>query len=97
MPCDHLSLQVPNTKLEEVTQFLLASLSHLGFKEFMRPVPHVVGLGETMPYLWIAGVECDQLDTATFETLNKHAHIAFAAESKSDADRENKDYMGADC
>jgi hypothetical protein len=82
MPADHFSLVVPEAKLEDLISFLTTSLGHLGFKEMMRPVPHVVGLGEESPYLWISAPCPENVDGKSIDGLLKQIHVAFAAESK---------------
>lgn len=83
MPLDHFSLTVPPSKLEPLVQFLIASLHPLGFKEHVRPAPHVVGMGETHPYLWLAALFPDTLDEKTIKDIMEKQHIAFTAESSS--------------
>lgn len=83
MPCDHVSVIVPATKIDDVAKFLLTSLAHLDFKEMMRPTPTVIGMGEEKPWFWLMGVDEGEVDATTFAKLNNRAHIAFAAESKS--------------
>ena len=80
MPLDHFAIYVPQSKFEDLVTFLTASLGHLGFKEFMRPVPNVVGLGETTAYFWMSGVPED-VDDKSHGTVMKKDHIAFTAES----------------
>jgi hypothetical protein len=88
MPCDHFSLHVPLSKLEAVVSFLLTSLSHISFKEFVRPVPSVVGrtvvgMGDGRPYLWIVGVpEEDGVGPVLERVLREfNTHMAFSVES----------------
>ena len=83
MPLDHFSLLVPQSKLDGMVTFLTSSLQHMGFKEHMRPVPSVVGMGDAVPFLWIAGLGPEDGDEKTQESLLKRQHIAFTAESKS--------------
>lgn len=83
MPVDHFSLVVPSSKLEDLITFLKSSLQHMGFKEFWRPIPTVVGLGDSRPYMWIAGVDPKTGDTEGQESLVKREHIAFTADSQS--------------
>ncbi len=83
MPLDHFSLMVPQPKLEGMVAFLTSSLQHMGFKEFFRPIPSVVGMGDAAPFMWIAGVDPKDADEKTQETLLKRQHIAFTAESQS--------------
>ena len=83
MPIDHTSIVVPSSKLEPFVAFLLSSLKDLGFKEFMRPTPTAVGMGETRPYFWVIGLSPEGGDEKGHEGLLKAHHIAFVAESKS--------------
>lgn len=83
MPADHFTIVVPQPKFEGVITFLTTSLAHMGFKEHMRPVPTVVGLGEQHPYLWFVGLDPKDADEKTQEAILKHVHIAFTAESES--------------
>jgi catechol 2,3-dioxygenase-like lactoylglutathione lyase family enzyme len=79
MPLDHMTLTVPQAKLEDTINFLTTSLQPLGFKEIVRPVPNVVGLGEQAPYFWLNVVE--GADVKTQEAILKAQHIAFTATS----------------
>lgn len=83
MPCDHYTLQVPASKYEELINFLVASLGHMGFKEHYRPISEVVGLGEERPYFWISSIIPAGTDEATILTLLKANHMAFNAKSES--------------
>ncbi len=56
MPLDHLSFTVPQSKLEGMVTFLTSSLQHMGFREHMRPIPSVVGMGDAVQFLWIVGL-----------------------------------------
>ena len=86
MPLDHFSINVPPTKLEDVIKFLTTSLAHFGFKEHMRPIPEVVGMGDSKSaYFWINGRLPENADPATMEGLLKATHIAFTAESELQA------------
>lgn len=82
MPAHHFTIQVPESKFEDLVAFLVASLKHTGFKEFYRPIPTVVGLGEANPYLWIAAVPEGNGVGTVLENLLKHNHLAFEATSK---------------
>ena len=77
MPLDHFAFHVPQSKLDGVVTFLVDSLQHMGFKEFMRPMPGLVAMGDTTPWLWISSLN------PAFEEGNpqKSFHIGFAAES----------------
>lgn len=81
MPCDHFSLVVPPSKFEPLIEWLVTSLSHLGFKEHMRPVPSVVGLGDTSPYFWLSSCLPEEVDEKAALALLKSTHVAFTAES----------------
>ncbi|KAL8748844.1 MAG: hypothetical protein Q9184_007055 [Pyrenodesmia sp. 2 TL-2023] len=81
MPLDHFSLTVSPSKLEPLVHFLLASLQHLNFKEHMRPAPHVVGMGETRPYFWLAALLPEDLDKGIINNVMEKQHIAFTAET----------------
>ncbi|RDL35720.1 Uncharacterized protein BP5553_06332 [Venustampulla echinocandica] len=82
MPLDHFSVIVPAAKLDGMVEFLISSLGHLGFKEHMRPIPTVIGMGDAMPFLWLYGAEAAEGDVATTqEKLIKMQHIAFTAEN----------------
>lgn len=78
MPLDHMTLTVPQAKLEDIIKFLTASLQPLGFKEIMRPLPNIVGLGEKAPYFWL---NVHDGDAETQEAIFKKQHIAFTATS----------------
>lgn len=82
MPLDHFTVLVPQTKIEDLVTFLTASLNNLGFKEIIRPIPDVVGLGEnTTPYFWIAALPED-VEEDSPKPIVKSDHMAFAAESE---------------
>ena len=81
MALDHFSFIVPKSSLEGVVAFLASSLQHMGFKEMIRPVPYVVGMGDTKPFLWIACIDAKDVDQMTVEIFLKNQHIAFTAES----------------
>ena len=84
MPIDHFSFMVPQPKLNPLISFLTTSLGHMGFKEMFRPIDHVVGLGEQVPYFWLTGcVPADVQEESLMKVL-KGLHVAFRAESKSE-------------
>ncbi|EPE25375.1 Glyoxalase/Bleomycin resistance protein/Dihydroxybiphenyl dioxygenase [Glarea lozoyensis ATCC 20868] len=76
MGLDHFAIPVPAPKFEETIKFLTTSLAFSNFKEITRPIPTVVGLGETAPYIWLSAVEGDE---AEFKNVMKGMHIAFNA------------------
>ncbi|KLJ06506.1 hypothetical protein EMPG_10104 [Blastomyces silverae] len=84
MPLDHFSLTVPEQNLNGIVTFLTNSLQHLGITEHMRPVPTVVAMGDTTPFLWIVGIEPNDWDKKTHKGLLKTQHIAFTAETIDD-------------
>jgi hypothetical protein len=76
---DHTTLVVPVSKLNAIVQFLLAALEPLGLREWMRPVPTSVGLGDKTPFFWVTGVEGDE---ETWRAVMRSEHFAFSAGSK---------------
>jgi len=76
---DHTTLVVPASKLNDTVTFLLAALKPLGLKEWMRPLPNSVGLGDATPFFWVMGVEGDE---ETLREVMRSEHFAFAAASK---------------
>lgn len=82
MPLDHFSITVPTSSVDGVAKFLVSSLGHMGFKEFVRPIPTVVGLGDSKPWLWISGKDAENGDQKSQEALLKGTHVALTAESK---------------
>ncbi len=82
MPLDHFSLTIPASKVDGLVSFLTTSLHQFGFKEHMRYGPHIVGLGDDLPYFWIAGIVSEDADGKTVDEMLKKQHIAFTAESE---------------
>lgn len=80
MPLHHFVLTVPMAKLDNMVDFLIESLQHMGFKVHIREGPWV-GMGETVPYFWLAGIGGEYIDESAFANILKKQHIAFAAES----------------
>jgi hypothetical protein len=78
-PIDHLSLFVPQAKLNPLITFLVASLSHMGFEELPRPNQNLAGIGELALYFWLNGLVPEDVDEKSLDTLLKHSHIAFSA------------------
>lgn len=83
MPCDHFSTTVPPSSYEPLIEFLTKSLAHLGFKEHMRPIPQVVGMGEGSPYFWLDCRLPEGVDETAAKALLKGNHIAFTAKGSS--------------
>jgi len=82
MPVNHFSICVPTASVSELAAWLITSLQHMGFKEFMRPVPWAVGMGETTPYFWIYGVDAEAGAAASsYADILKANHVAFTAQS----------------
>jgi hypothetical protein len=81
---DHTTLVVPASKLEDIVKFLLTALKPLGLREWMRPIPTSVGLGDATPFFWVTGIEGDE---ETLRTVLKSEHFAFSAGSMSFAFR----------
>ncbi|KKZ64904.1 hypothetical protein EMCG_09193 [[Emmonsia] crescens] len=84
MGLSHIGICVPAARFDEVVAFYKAALAPLGYKEHMRPAPHVVGLGVYYPDFWITGVKADEDgDDARDENglKRKPIHVAFDAKS----------------
>jgi hypothetical protein len=95
---DHTTLVVPASKLEDIVEFLLTALKPLGLREWMRPIPTSVGLGDKTPFFWVTGIEGDE---ETLRTVLRSEHFAFSAGSKFGLIRSRHqcqiDDGGADC
>ena len=76
---DHMAIVVPAAKLDDMVKFILTACEPLGLKEFMRPIPTSVGLGDQTPFFWISGIEGD---AKTLESVMKNEHFAFSAASR---------------
>ena len=81
MPLDHFSFAVPQHAFDPIVKFVLDSLQHMGYKEHMRPIPNVVGLGDATPFLWIVGADLQDGEERLQADLLKRQHIAFTAKS----------------
>jgi len=70
----HLGISVREDVFEETVNFYLTALAPLGYKELMRPLKTVIGLGASGgPEFWIVVKE---------RANEKHdTHIAFSASS----------------
>ena len=79
---DHIGITVPHAKLEEEVKFFEKALSPLGVKELWRPIPEVVGMGDSMqnPFLWVSGVERGTQNPITTE--GPAWHVAFKAKGE---------------
>ncbi|ETI28239.1 hypothetical protein G647_00688 [Cladophialophora carrionii CBS 160.54] len=85
MPLDHISYSVHFSKFDDEVAFLLASFGHMGLKEFTRPAPGVVGLGEEcQPWLWVCGIEDRQPIGDDVRVLKNH--LALTAKDRAQVD-----------
>lgn len=83
MSLHHFCVLVPPAKAEGLITFLKASLAHLDFKEFLRPVPGMVGLGRDRPYLWIDSYHVvEEAEINAVQRMLDVMHVAFTADSK---------------
>lgn len=84
MSLHHFCVLVPPAKAEGLITFLKASLAHLDFKEFLRPVPGMVGLGRDSPYLWIDSYHvASEAEINAVQKMLDVMHVAFKANSAS--------------
>ncbi|KAJ9617252.1 hypothetical protein H2200_000973 [Cladophialophora chaetospira] len=80
MSLHHFSVLVPPNKSEDLITFLKASLAHLDFKEFQRPVPGMVGMGTDRPYLWVDSYHVvEEADINAVQRMLDVTHVAFKA------------------
>ncbi|KAH0844093.1 hypothetical protein AYO21_02152 [Fonsecaea monophora] len=84
MSCHHLSYPVAFSKVDAEVAFLVGAFGHMGLKEFMRPVPGVVGLGDTKPWLWVSGLEDRQPIPDDAKVLRNH--LALEAKDRAQVD-----------
>ncbi|EAS37108.3 glyoxalase [Coccidioides immitis RS] len=83
MGFSHMGFCVPQHKFDETVSFYLAALQPLGYKEMMRPVDNVVGLGVYYPDFWITGVKSDDNQDADEDSKQqKPLHVAFSTNSR---------------
>ncbi|KAK5724762.1 hypothetical protein LTR15_004810 [Elasticomyces elasticus] len=83
MPIDHTSITVPLSKFNAFTKFMLAALQPLGTKVLMDFSQYnSIGLGESLPYFWIQGLELDDAGEAVALKMLQKTHLAFTADSK---------------
>ncbi|KIW24210.1 uncharacterized protein PV07_09938 [Cladophialophora immunda] len=85
MSIHHMSYSVHFSKVDDEVAFLLAAFGHMGLKEFLRPVPGVVGLGESAPWLWIVGVEDRQPIPDDTKILRNHVALQAKDQAQVDA------------
>ena len=82
MPVNHFSICVPTASVSELATWLVTSLQHMDFKELTRPVPWIVGMGETTAYFWINGVDVEAgVAASSYADIMKANHVAFTAQS----------------
>lgn len=84
MPLDHFNITVPEANFEDLITFLQESLAHLGFKEMMRPMPKLVGMGDTEPFFWMSSCPSEGTDMSAYKTALKKTHIALNAQNIDD-------------
>ncbi|PGH15503.1 hypothetical protein AJ80_05520 [Polytolypa hystricis UAMH7299] len=83
MGFSHIGISVPASKFDETVAFYLATLAPLGYKEHVRPAPHVVGLGIYYPDFWISKPpppENEEGDDTTTKYVS--THVAFSVNSR---------------
>lgn len=73
----HFGINCTPSEFDEVLAFYLAALKPVGFKEILRPVEKVVGLGNGYaPDFWIVAKEgCEKVSRG--ERRNLGTHFAF--------------------
>jgi hypothetical protein len=87
MGLDHLGITVPRAKFDETVAFYLATLAPLGYREMLRPVPNVVGLGVYHPDFWISccpegqDEDGDTSSDSDGDVKNSGLHFAFSTRS----------------
>ena len=83
MPVDHTSITIPLSKYSAFRDFMLAALQPLGTKAVMDFSQYnSIGLGETLAYYWIVGMEMSAGEEAVTMKMLKGQHPAFTAESR---------------
>jgi hypothetical protein len=91
MPVDHVLIRVGVHQVDAEVAFLVGAFGHMGLKEFMRPIPSVVGLGdEQHPWLWVSGVDQDQKpfsDDDNSDALGIHLALSAKGMSPSNGPR----------
>ncbi|KAK3628222.1 hypothetical protein LTR56_018736 [Elasticomyces elasticus] len=83
MPIDHTSVTVPLNKFDAFKTFMLAALQPLGTRVLMVFSQYnSIGLGESLPYFWIQGLELDDAEEAVALKMLQKTHLAFTADSQ---------------
>ncbi|KIX06259.1 uncharacterized protein Z518_04234 [Rhinocladiella mackenziei CBS 650.93] len=85
MPVHHISLPVPFSQVDAEVSFLVAAFGHMDIKEFMRPVPGVVGMGDDRPFLWIVGLD-KKHEPVPDDAQITRIHLALSAKDRSQVD-----------
>ncbi|EEH21278.1 hypothetical protein PABG_03509 [Paracoccidioides brasiliensis Pb03] len=84
MGLSHIGFCVPAARFDEVVAFYKAALAPLGYKEHMRPVENVVGLGVYYPDFWITGVKAEDYNREEDGDVSmKPAHVAFDTNNRA--------------
>ncbi|KIV89304.1 hypothetical protein PV10_08881 [Exophiala mesophila] len=87
MPLDHICLITPFSKVDDEATFLLTAFAHMGLREYARPAPGVVGLGDdTGSFLWVGGYDAQQRPIPDGATIQR-IHIALTAKNHQDVDK----------
>lgn len=81
MPLDHHTFVIPQAKLDQLVNFLVAAFAPIGLREVYRASPSWTGIGDKYPFLWLRGTSED-LDEKTFDHILKESHVCFRAESR---------------
>jgi hypothetical protein len=70
----HFGINCAPSEFDEILAFYLAALKPLGYKELMRPVQKVVGLGNgCAPEFWIAAKEgCEKISKEVRKEMGLH-------------------------
>ncbi|KAK2795456.1 hypothetical protein FQN52_005223 [Onygenales sp. PD_12] len=82
MPISHIGLSVPLSRFNETVTFYKSALAPLGYKEHLRPVENVVGLGAMYPDFWITGVKDDDDDDEPAQQ-QPSVHVAFSIKHRA--------------
>ncbi|KAL9098054.1 MAG: hypothetical protein Q9163_006209 [Psora crenata] len=81
MTISHFSIITTQASFQTMLDFYLAALGPLGYKEIIRPIPGVVGLGaDGIPDFWLATAQEGS------DRMPAPIHLAFSASSRSTVD-----------
>ncbi|EON61938.1 hypothetical protein W97_01156 [Coniosporium apollinis CBS 100218] len=82
MAIDHVGIEVPRVKFDELVAFYLKVLAPLNYVEVMRPVETAIGMGENgIPDFWVSAN-----DKAT-ESSAMTVHVAFTTKNREVVDK----------